>query len=160
VKIQLLCVGRLKEAAEQAIVERYLERFGQLARPLGFGAVVVTELSESRAGAADARKAAEASDLRKRLPAEARIMALDERGALLGSEDFADQLRRWRDGGVRNCCIVIGGPDGLDPSITGDAALVFSLGRITLPHGLARAVVAEQLYRAATILARHPYHRA
>jgi 23S rRNA (pseudouridine1915-N3)-methyltransferase len=159
-KIQLLCVGRLKEEAERSIVERYLQRFDQLARPLGFGGSGVTELSESRAGAAKDRKAAEAAELRKKLPAGAAIIALDEHGKLLASAELAALLGQWRDDGARHCCLVIGGPDGLDPAFVHDASLTLSLGRITLPHGLARAVLAEQLYRAATLLAKHPYHRA
>ena len=159
-KIQLICIGRLKEEAERTIVERYLQRFDQLARPLGFGASSVTELSESRAATALERKSAEAAELRKKSAPGSRVIALDERGKLLPSADFAALLGQWRDDGVRNCALLIGGPDGLDPDIAAQAALSLSLGRITLPHGLARAVLAEQLYRAATILAGHPYHRA
>jgi 23S rRNA (pseudouridine1915-N3)-methyltransferase len=159
-KIDLLCVGRLKDEAERLIVARYLERFQHFAGPLGLTAPVMTELIESRAKSAKERKAAEAVELRKKLKDGARVIALDERGRSMSSEEFATLLAGWRDDGVRHVAIVIGGPDGLDAEFTRGAALALSLGRMTLPHGLARAVIAEQLYRAASILAGHPYHRA
>lgn len=159
-KIDLLCVGRLKDEPERLIVARYLERFQQFAAPLGFAVPTVTELTESRAKSAKERKAAEAAELRKRLKDAARVIALDEHGQMLSSAEFATLLASWRDAGVRHLNIVIGGPDGLDPEFARAAALTLSLGRMTLPHGLARAVFTEQLYRAASILARHPYHRA
>lgn len=159
-KIDLLCVGRLKDEPERLIVARYLERFQQFASSLGFAALIVTELVESRAKSARERKTAEASELRKKLKDGARIIALDERGQAMTSAEFATLLAAWRDGGTRHLNIVIGGPDGLDAEFARAAALNLSLGRMTLPHGLARAVLAEQLYRAASILAGHPYHRA
>jgi 23S rRNA (pseudouridine1915-N3)-methyltransferase len=158
-KIDLLCVGRLKDEPERLIVARYLERFQQFGAALGFAAPVMTELTESRAKSPKERKLAEAAELRKRLKDGAKVIALDERGQPITSADFAALLGRWRDGGTRYLNIVIGGPDGLDPEFARAAALNLSLGRMTLPHGLARAVLAEQLYRAASILAGHPYHR-
>ena len=159
-KLSVFCIGKLKEDAERAIVTRYLERFGQTSAALGLSFAGLTELMESRAASAEARKAAEAAELRRRLPDDARVVALDERGKSIASEDFAETLRRWQDEGVRSTAFLIGGPDGLDPALVKEAGLVLSFGRLTMPHGLARAVLAEQLYRAATILARHPYHRA
>ena len=159
-KLNLLCVGKLKDDAERTIVARYLERFGQIGPGLGLTCAGVTEIWESRAASADARKAAEAAEIQKRLPVEARLILLDEKGRALASEEFAHLLRRWQEEGVRNAVLVIGGPDGLDRGLANSAGLCLSLGRLTMPHGLARAVLAEQLYRAATILARHPYHRA
>lgn len=158
-KITLLCVGKLREEAERQIVARYLERFRHSGAPLGFAAPQMIELAESRAATAKERKTGEAAELRRRVAAGACALALDERGATLNSRDFAQKLAGWRDEGVRNLAIVIGGPDGLDPAFVKGAQAVLSLGRLTLPHGLARVVLAEQLYRAATILARHPYHR-
>jgi 23S rRNA (pseudouridine1915-N3)-methyltransferase len=159
VKLGIYAVGKLKDDAERAIVQRYLERLAQLGPGLGLSTSGVTELMESRACSAEARKAAEAAELSRRLPAGGRIAVLDERGRSITSEDFAANLRRWQEEGIRSAAFVIGGPDGLDPGFRDGAALVLSLGRMTMPHGLARAVLAEQLYRAATILARHPYHR-
>jgi 23S rRNA (pseudouridine1915-N3)-methyltransferase len=159
-KIELLCVGRLKDEPERLIVARYLERFQQFAALLGFAAPVMTELPESRAKSPKERKASEAAELRKKLKDGAKVIVLDERGQALSSADFATLLAGWRDGGARHLNIVIGGPDGLDAEFSRAATLNLSLGRMTLPHGLARAVLAEQLYRAASILAGHPYHRA
>jgi 23S rRNA (pseudouridine1915-N3)-methyltransferase len=159
VKLGLCCVGKLKEEAERAIVRRYLERFAQIGAGLGFTWTGVAELMESRAASAGARKTAEAAELMRRVPPDSRIIALDERGRTFSSEEFAETLRRWQAEGVRSAVLLIGGPDGLDPTLVENAALSLSLGRMTLPHGLARAVLAEQLYRAATIIARHPYHR-
>jgi 23S rRNA (pseudouridine1915-N3)-methyltransferase len=158
-KLLILCVGRLKDEAERAIVQRYLERFKQIGPPLGFGAATIIELAESRARDAAMRKAAEAAELRRKIPADAELIALAEHGTPLTSADFARRLGDARDRGVRTLCLLIGGPDGLDPALAGEAALSLSFGRMTLPHGLIRAVLAEQLYRAATILANHPYHR-
>lgn len=159
-KLALCCVGKLKDDAERAIVARYLERFAQVGAGLGLSWGGAIELLEARAPSAEARKAAEAAELRKRLAEGARTVALDERGRLLTSEEFARVLRRWQEEGARACAFLIGGPDGLDPALAKAADLTLSLGRMTMPHGLARAVLAEQLYRAATILARHPYHRS
>jgi 23S rRNA (pseudouridine1915-N3)-methyltransferase len=159
-KIDLLCVGRLKDEPERLIVARYLERFHHFAAPLGFAGPVMTELTESRAKSPRERKSAEAAELRRKLKEGARVIALDERGQAMSSADFAALLAGWRDDGARHLNIVIGGPDGLDAEFARAAALNLSLGRMTLPHGLARAVFAEQLYRAASILAGHPYHRA
>jgi 23S rRNA (pseudouridine1915-N3)-methyltransferase len=160
VKLSILCVGKLKDEAERAIVARYMERLGPMGGPVGLSSAGVAEIMESRAATAPARKAAEAAELRKRLGPDAKIVALDEHGRALSSEELADILRRWNDEGERNAAFVIGGPDGLDPAFVKAADLALSLGRITLPHGLARAVLAEQLYRVATLIAGHPYHRA
>ncbi len=158
-KVLILCVGRLKDEAERAIVNRYLQRFAQTGATLGFAPPVLLELMESKAGTASVRKNCEAAELRRKIPSDATIVVLDERGRTLSSRAFADWIGGVRDGGARQLCIIVGGPDGLARDIADEAALALSLGRMTLPHGLARAVVAEQLYRAVTILARHPYHR-
>jgi 23S rRNA (pseudouridine1915-N3)-methyltransferase len=159
-KLALFCIGKLKDDAERAIVARYLERLGPMGAPVGLSSGGVAEMMESRASTGPARKAAEAAELRKRLDGVGKIVALDERGRSLSSEELAEILRRWKDEGARQAAFVIGGADGLDPAFTASADLALSLGRITLPHGLARAVLAEQLYRAATLMAGHPYHRA
>jgi len=101
----------------------------------------------------------EAKRIRAALPAQSLCVALDERGTQLASRELADRLLDWRMSG-RDLAFVIGGADGLDAQIKADAALLWSLSRLTLPHGLVRVVLAEQLYRAATIVQGHPYHRA
>ncbi len=103
---------------------------------------------------------AEAEELLAAVPPGAALVALDERGRDLTSEALAGQLGRWRDEGARAAAFLIGGPDGLGAAARERASLVLSLGRMTWPHMLVRAMLAEQLYRATTILAGHPYHRA
>jgi 23S rRNA (pseudouridine1915-N3)-methyltransferase len=158
-KITIICVGRLKEDAERKIFGRYLERLSQIGGQYGLGTAVLIELPEGRAKTARERKAGEAETIRKRIPAVSKIFMLDERGRSLSSAEFSGTLRAARDGGFKNLCLIIGGPDGLDQDLVNQADMAISFGRMTMPHGLVRAVLAEQLYRAATILAGHPYHR-
>jgi 23S rRNA (pseudouridine1915-N3)-methyltransferase len=157
----IICVvGRLKEGPERALLDKYRDRFAPLAKRLGLGPVTWHELGESRAADAARRREEEGAAL-LRLAREAEfLVALDERGKPLTSEAFARVLARARDGGANAAAILIGGPDGLSDTVRDTAHLQLSLGAITLPHGLARIVLAEQLYRAATILSGHPYHRA
>jgi 23S rRNA (pseudouridine1915-N3)-methyltransferase len=150
-RLIVAAVGRLKDA-ERELCERYSKRFDAAGRSLGLGPLAITELSESRAASADARKADEAARLLKAAGAADVRVVLDEGGKALSSEAFAKWIAQRRDGGAKGLALLIGGPDG--------AALKLSLGAMTLPHGMARAVLIEQLYRAATILSGHPYHRA
>jgi len=159
-KLTLICVGRLKEDAERQIVARYMERFQVMGAPLGLGPLTIVELLEARDSTAKKRKAVEATEIRKKIANGAHVIALDERGRSLNSAEFAETLALARDNGARAAEFVIGGPDGLDPDFVSNAHLTLSLGRLILPHGLARVVLVEQIYRAATILAGHPYHRA
>jgi 23S rRNA (pseudouridine1915-N3)-methyltransferase len=158
-RLIVAAVGRLKDA-DRDLCERYQKRFDAAGRGLGLGPLSISELSESRAASAAARKAEEATRLLKAAaPASARVV-LDEGGKALASEAFAKWLAQTRDGGCKGLAFLIGGPDGHGPEVTQGAALKLSLGAMTLPHGLARAVLVEQLYRATTILSGHPYHRA
>lgn len=102
---------------------------------------------------------AEAVLLRRAIPTGARICALDERGATWSSPEFADKLAAWRDGGTQDLALVIGGADGIDPALRGDAQDLMSFGSMVWPHMLVRVMLSEQLYRAASILAGAPYHR-
>jgi len=159
-RISVIAVGRLKDSAERGLADRYIDRFEKLGRQIGLGALDEVELGESRAQTAAARRDDEAAAMLGRVPARARIVVLDAGGKQLTSEDFAALLASWRDEGVPAAAFLIGGPDGHGRTLAGAADMALSLGRMTLPHGLARVVVAEQLYRAATILTGHPYHRA
>jgi 23S rRNA (pseudouridine1915-N3)-methyltransferase len=105
------------------------------------------------------RKEAEAALLLAAVPQGAAVTALDERGLDLTSEAFAARLAAWRDAGRRRAAFLIGGPDGLDGKLLRAADLRLAFGRLTWPHRLVRVMLAEQLYRATTILAGHPYHR-
>jgi 23S rRNA (pseudouridine1915-N3)-methyltransferase len=152
-------VGRLKEGPERALIEKYRDRLAPLAKRLGLAPVAWHETGESRAGDAARRRDEEGAALLKLVRGADFVIALDERGKPLTSEAFAGVLARARDGGAKAAGILIGGPDGLSDAARAAARLRFSLGAITLPHALARIVLAEQLYRAATILSGHPYHR-
>jgi 23S rRNA (pseudouridine1915-N3)-methyltransferase len=158
-RVEILAVGRLKDEAEASIVERYRKRFDQTGRTSGLGPLAVTEFPESRASTATERKADEASRLLKAAGSSA-LIVLEVTGRALTSEEFAAHLRKLADGGAKSCAILIGGPDGHGPAVLAASSLKLSLGALTLPHGLARVIICEQLYRCATILANHPYHRS
>jgi 23S rRNA (pseudouridine1915-N3)-methyltransferase len=157
-KIAIAAVGRMKQGPERELVARYLDRAIASGKPLGLSGFEVSELTESRASSSPARKAEEAKALRAALP-EGIVVALDERGRTLGSEAFANQIARWRDDGRPAVSFVIGGADGLDPDFVRTTDLTLSFSPLTWPHQLVRIMLAEQLYRATTILSGHPYHR-
>ena len=157
----IICtVGRLREGPERALLDKYRDRFAPLAKRLGLAPVAWHELGESRAADAARRREEEGVALLKLAREAESLIALDERGKALTSEAFARVLAKARDGGAKAAALLIGGPDGLGDAVRDAAHLQLSLGALTLPHGLARIVLAEQLYRAATILSGHPYHRA
>jgi len=158
-KVTVLAVGRMKAGPEKDLAQRYLERFGRSGPALGLDFGGVVELAEGRAGLAEARRHDEAARLLAQLAGGAALIALDERGQDLTSEQFAAALARFRDENRRSLALVIGGPDGHDPALRAAADLVVSFGAMTWPHQLCRIMLAEQLYRATTILAGHPYHR-
>ena len=149
----------MKQGPERELTARFLDRAVAGGKALGLSAFTVTELTESRAGSTAARKAEEAKALTAHLPAAGITIALDERGKTLGSDDFAQRLLRWRDDGKPAVSFVIGGADGLDPAFVQSASLTLSFSPLTWPHQLVRIMLAEQLYRATTILSGHPYHR-
>jgi len=148
----------MKRGPERDLMARYLERASASGKPLALTGFEVVELPESRQSASSARKAEEARALRDSLPAGI-VVALDERGRSIDSDAFAGQLGRWRDDGRPAASFVIGGADGLDADFVGSADLVLSFSPLTWPHQLVRIMLAEQLYRATTILSGHPYHR-
>ncbi|PNG25999.1 23S rRNA (pseudouridine(1915)-N(3))-methyltransferase RlmH [Methylocella silvestris] len=158
-RLILLCVGRSKAGADTELSQRYIERANAAGRALGFPRVELRELDESRAREPALRKAAEAKAILASLSPGARLIALDENGALASSREFSTYLGKTRDQGASVLTLVIGGADGLGPDVLGAASLVLSFGRMTFPHQLVRVMAAEQLYRAMTILAGHPYHR-
>lgn len=152
-------MGRLKNGPERELVERYRQRIEAIGRSLGMPGLDMVELPESRARRDDDRRSEEATALLEKA-GSAVLIAFDERGKSPSSEAFADRIRQWRDEGSQAIACVIGGPDGLDPQILKKAKAVISFGALTMPHQIVRALVAEQLYRALTIIAGHPYHRA
>ena len=158
-KVAVVAVGRLKDGPERILALRYQERASALGRALGVIGPDLVELSESRARREEERRVEEAKAL-LRAAGEGAMIAFDERGAGLTSDGFAGRLRNWRDEGMPALALIIGGPDGLDASVRKKADLLLSFGALTLPHQLVRVLVVEQVYRALTILAGHPYHRA
>ncbi|HET6223484.1 MAG TPA: 23S rRNA (pseudouridine(1915)-N(3))-methyltransferase RlmH [Dongiaceae bacterium] len=158
-RLVIAAVGRLKDGAERELFAKYRDRFEAAGKRLGMQPIVWHETVESRATVAAKRSAEEGAALLK-LAREANfIIALDERGQMLSSEAFANLLAQVRDDGAKTAAILVGGADGLAPEVLAAARAKVSFGAITLPHQLARVILAEQLYRAATILAGHPYHR-
>jgi 23S rRNA (pseudouridine1915-N3)-methyltransferase len=131
----------------------YAQRASASGRSLGLGRVEIVEVEARKPG-----RAAEAEAILARA-GEARLIACDEHGRALASRDFAARLAALRDDGVRHLVFAIGGADGLDAAVTGAAIQTLSFGPQTWPHALARAMLAEQVYRAVTILAGAPYHR-
>lgn len=159
-RLVVAAVGRLKNGPERELAARYRERAGQIGRGIGVSGCDLIELPESRARRAPDRCAEEAVALLAHLPTAGALCIYDERGrADLSSEQIAERIGGWRDAGRPAMAVTIGGADGLDASIRTRADLILSFGAATLPHGLVRVLVLEQLYRSLTILAGHPYHR-
>ena len=159
-RIIIAAVGRLKQGPERELSERYRKRAAQSGRALGWRDVEVVEIRESRAQEAERRMTEESIALASVIPDGAITVLLDERGQALDSAGFAAQLNVWRGDNRETAAFVIGGADGLAPSLRQRAALRLAFGAATWPHQLVRIMLLEQLYRAATILGGHPYHRA
>ena len=154
-RIHVIAVGRLRAGPEKTLIEDYLARFDRTGRALGLGPVSLVEVEDRKGGG----MAKEAGLLRRALPKGAMVCTLDERGKKLTSPEFAARLAKWRDTGCGDLALVIGGADGIDPDLRAEADFSLSLGAMVWPHMLARVMLAEQLYRGATILAGGPYHR-
>jgi len=152
-RISLICVGKLGRAPEAALALSYAERATASGRALGLGPVEIVEVEGRKAG-----KAAEAEAILARAGGST-LIACDEHGRAMSSRDFAARLASLRDDGVRDLALVIGGADGLDANLISAARESLAFGPQTWPHALARAMLAEQIYRAVTILAGGPYHR-
>lgn len=154
-RIGIAAVGRLRKSPEAAMVSDYLDRFARMGRGLGLPAIGLHEVEDRRGGG----MAAEAELLQRVIAPAAFRVVLDERGEQPDSPQLAARLAQWRDS-ARDVCFVIGGADGLDPELRARADWQISFGRMVWPHLLVRVMLAEQLYRAATILAGSPYHRS
>nr|WP_246518711.1 23S rRNA (pseudouridine(1915)-N(3))-methyltransferase RlmH [Ancylobacter lacus] len=156
----IVSVGRLKAGPERELCERYVERTRKGGRALGLSGPDVVEVAESGARRPQDRMVEEAAGIVAALPEETAVIALDPGGAELSSERLAEDVAALRDHGVRALSFLIGGADGLGPEARERADRMVSFGRATFPHQLVRIMLAEQLYRATTILAGHPYHKA
>jgi 23S rRNA (pseudouridine1915-N3)-methyltransferase len=158
-RIIVAAIGRLKQGAESEIAARYCKRAQASGRALGIRAVEVVEIRESRAQDGDRRRIEESIALANIIPEGAIAVVLDRNGENLDSPALAGLLREWREENRTAVCFVIGGADGLAPSLIQRAKLRLAFGAATWPHQLVRLMLLEQLYRAAAILAGHPYHR-
>ncbi len=153
--MHLIAVGRARGGPEAVLVSDYLRRFDRAARPLGMGPARLVEIDDRKARGAEEESAL----VLGAVPEGGALIALDERGRTMTSPDFAELLAGWRDRGRRDCALALGGADGHAAALRERADLVLSFGKMVWPHMLARAMAAEQVYRAATILAGSPYHR-
>lgn len=150
--IIIACIGHMKPSPELDLLSKYIKQTRWN--------VVVREFEDKKPGSAEERKKREGALLLSAVPAAAKIVVMDERGKLLSSEKFAKRLGDWQDESVPAVVFLIGGADGHSEEIRKKANLVLAFGEMTWPHMLARVMLAEQIYRAKTILDGHPYHRA
>ncbi|ABM44447.1 ribosomal RNA large subunit methyltransferase H [Bartonella bacilliformis str. Heidi Mejia] len=158
-QISIFAVGRMKVGAEQELVHRYLDRFSKSAGAVGLHFRKMQEVSESRAQTACQRMEEEGKRLFEALPEPSRLIVCDERGKSVSSIAFAEKLAFYRDEGVRDLVIALGGPDGHSEQVRDRADFLLSFGLMTWPHQIARILLTEQLYRTVTIANNHPYHR-
>ena len=158
-RIDILAVGRLKSGPEKELYESYARLVSGLGRQSGIASLELREVPEARAATTLERIRDEGKVLAAALRQGADVIALDAGGREFASAAFAADLANRRDAG-RHVQFLIGGPDGIAPELLDRAALTLSFGRATWPHRLVRVMLAEQIYRAVTILLNHPYHRA
>lgn len=154
-RVHLCAVGRLRGGPERDLIDDYVMRFNRTGRALGLGPFALSEVEDRKGGGMEA----EAALLSRAVPTGALTVVMDERGRTLTSPEFAEQLGKWRDAGRQDVAFCIGGADGLAPNFRHSADFALSFGAMVWPHMLVRVMLAEQLYRAASILAGSPYHR-
>ncbi|MEX0841637.1 MAG: 23S rRNA (pseudouridine(1915)-N(3))-methyltransferase RlmH [Xanthobacteraceae bacterium] len=158
-RIVVAAVGRLKQGPERDLAERYRKRAVDAGRNIGLRGIEIIEIRESRAREAEKRMIEESIALAQVIPDGAIKLVLDAHGENLDSLAFAARLGRWRDGGRASAIFLIGGADGMSASLRDQADMRLSFGLATWPHQLMRIMLLEQIYRATTVLAGHPYHR-
>ncbi len=154
-RVHICAVGKLRGGPEKDLIDDYLSRFDRTGRALGLGPAALHEVENKKRDG----MAGEAKLLQTTVPRGALTCVLDERGKLMSSPEFANMMAGWRDQGHNDVAFLIGGADGLDPSLRAQADAKLSFGKMVWPHLLARAMLCEQLYRAASILSGGPYHR-
>jgi 23S rRNA (pseudouridine1915-N3)-methyltransferase len=159
-RIVVAAVGRLKQGPERELAERYRKRAADAGRSAGMSAFEIIEIKESRAGDAPRRMLEESIAIANVIPDDAVIVILDGRGESVSSSAFAGLLQGWRAQDTPAVAFIIGGHDGLAPSLREKSNMAIAFGMATWPHQLVRIMLLEQLYRAVTILAGHPYHRS
>ena len=158
-RLIVAAIGRLKAGPERDLAARYGERIAKAGRAVGFTGIEMIEVAESRAREAERRRTEESIALAQLIPAGAAKILLDERGEDLDSFAFTSRLQRWRDDGRSAAFFLIGGPDGVADNLREEPDLCLAFGAATWPHQMVRIMLLEQVYRAVTLLAGHPYHR-
>lgn len=158
-RVEIIAVGRMKPGPEKELFDNFAKRFDGQGKALGLGPLSLTEVEEKKNLDRTELAVREGEKILNALPKGAKLIVLDERGRSLTSKEFSDKLSVWRDEGTPTCAFVIGGAGGLSDKVRNSADLKLSFGTQTWPHMMTRAMLSEQLYRAATILAGHPYHR-
>jgi 23S rRNA (pseudouridine1915-N3)-methyltransferase len=159
-RVLIAAVGRLKPGAERELAAAYRKRAAAVGRSFGLREIEIVEIRESRANDAERRRTEESIAIANIIPEQAIVAILDARGDNLDSVGLAELLRKWREQNRAAACFVIGGADGLAQALRARATHRVAFGAATWPHQLVRIMLLEQLYRAGTILAGHPYHRA
>lgn len=158
-RLIVAAVGRLKQGPERELAASYCKRAEATGRALGWRAIEIVEIRESRAQDRDRRRTEELIALANVIPNGAVVVVLDERGESLDSAALAGLMRQWRADNRESACFIIGGADGLAPNLLDRAKVRLAFGAATWPHQLIRIMLLEQIYRAGTILSGHPYHR-
>ena len=159
-RLVVIAIGRLKQGPERELAERYRERFDDIGRKLGFRGLEIHEIPESRARDAATRMAEEAAAISALTPEKYVLVALDERGKSIDSAGFAQHLGRFRDEASPTQFSQSAARTDFRPNCGAKLRLTIAFGSATWPHQMVRVMLLEQIYRAATILAGHPYHRA
>lgn len=154
-QLRIIASGRLKSGPERELIQRYTERIRAGGPQIALGPLSEIEIDPK----AFKTRTSESTALAAQIPDGAAVCLMDERGKALSSRDLSDALARWRDDGIRDACFVIGGADGLDRTAFTRPDMMLSFGKAVWPHMLVRAMLAEQLYRAVSILSGSPYHR-
>ena len=154
-KIHLCVVGKLRNGPEKNLIDDYLNRFEKIGRSYGLGPVSINEVEDKKNGG----MSNEAILLQRIIPKGAVIIALDERGEVVSRPNFSEKLITYVNNNVSDLAIIMGGADGIDSKLREKADFKVSFGKMVWPHVLVRVMIAEQLYRAASILAGSPYHR-
>jgi 23S rRNA (pseudouridine1915-N3)-methyltransferase len=159
-RLVIAAVGRIKQGPERELVAAYRKRAEAVGRRFGLGDIEIVEIRESRAQDVERRRTEESIAIANIIPERAIVAILDEHGDNIGSADLAGLLRAWREEDRPAACFIIGGADGLAQSLRARAKVKLAFGAATWPHQLVRVMLLEQLYRAGTIMAGHPYHRS
>jgi len=158
-RIAIAAVGKLRNGPQAGLVDDYKSRIQGTGRGIGFSDFVINEVEAPKGLTGKKRQEKEGKLLLSTIAPASRRIVLDERGKNFKSSAFANKLAQWRDESMGATTFLIGGADGHDPSIVNNADVTMSFGTATWPHMLVRVMLCEQIYRAMTILANHPYHR-